>query len=211
MFHVDGKRKHQICLPSNCLIDTSFPWSRSSCCSVLEWQFSMHLIQIWARLSEFSFIKALCLDQLSFSWCELSGTLSTDLHSPQTKLSFSLDLDECEARTWGLECTLIALRSSVFFEIPKADNEWETVLLEDDSLAASDISSLDALRCSLVLLFGWFISELWPHPSCSRAAVNHVGRSLETLICFSASERIFNACCNRSNSSSVTTEQKQYF
>jgi hypothetical protein len=65
--------------------------------------------------------------------------------------------------------------------------------------------SLVALALCLLLLLDWVISELSPEPSWSKAAVNHVERSLESLICFSASERILNACCNLSSSASVTT------
>jgi hypothetical protein len=65
--------------------------------------------------------------------------------------------------------------------------------------------SLVALALCLLLLLDWVISEFSPGPSWSKAAVNHVERSLESLICFSASERILNACCNLSSSASVTT------
>ena len=41
-------------------------------------------------------------------------------------------------------------------------------------------------------------------PNCNRVAVNHVDLSLESLNCFSDSERSFNACFNLSISASVT-------
>lgn len=60
----------------------------------------------------------------------------------------------------------------------------------------------------LELVWDWFVSESELEPSCKRAAVNHVDRSLDRRICFSASERIFRACCNLSSSASVTEEAK---
>lgn len=41
-------------------------------------------------------------------------------------------------------------------------------------------------------------------PSCSKVAMNHVERSVLTLSCFSASERIFRACFSLSISASLT-------
>ena len=195
--------KKAMSLPSTSEIDTSFPWASSSCLSVIEWHLSIQCAHTSSNFSGFMHLNII-FPTITSSYEAAKAPPSMDWLCECLELELKTSTRDSSSPRW-LGLALIALRKEAG-EVGFRGIYWASgfCLQAATSLEALDGSSSFVLQLCLRLLPDWVKSGEGIEPSCNRVAVNHVERSLETLSCFSASERSLKACFNLSNSASVT-------